>query len=265
MHNNEFRAWRDMHRSGKALPLSTRLGGLTWLPLVAGLIQITGSPMIAAATQSPTEADVRTLVAFQSRPVGARTPYRAWRRLTAGGVGKSAWLEATTSFDATSGFTYVITGEAGSGIVRSKVLHPALRKEAEATAGDPTRTAFTATNYDISIAGRTDDGLLKLRLKPRRKDQMLVDGVIVVTPGEARPVRVEGRLSKTPSFWTTRVDIIRQYDVIQGTHLVTRIDSRADLRFFGSSFFCMEIQYESIAGAPVLTARRPWTSCTRSR
>jgi hypothetical protein len=230
--------------------------------LVCSLIAAAAATL---ATQTPTEADSATLAAFLSRGVGPRTPYRAERRLLAGGVGKTAWLEATTSFDAVTGFVYTITREEGSGLVRSRVLRPALKAEAEATAGDPARTAFTTTNYDISVAGDAGEGLVKLRLKPKRKDQLLVDGLVVVTRDSAQLVRMEGRLSKNPSFWTRRVDIIRNYEVIQGVHLVAQIDSRADLRLFGSSFFCMEIRYDIVAGEPVDESRRPWTSCGRKQ
>ena len=45
---------------------------------------------------------------------------------------------------------------------------------------------------------------------------LLVDGTIYLNPDNGELVRMEGRLAKSPSFWTRRVEIVRWYRRIAG-------------------------------------------------
>lgn len=77
---------------------------------------------------------------------------------------------------------------------------------------------------------------------------MLINGYVIVTKGDARVVRVEGRLVKNPSFWTTHVDVARTYEVIDGHNMPVVLQSHAELRMFGDSEFRMTIRYDTIEG-----------------
>jgi hypothetical protein len=61
-------------------------------------------------------------------------------------------------------------------------------------------------------------------------------------------VRIEGRLSKTPSFWTRRVEIVRWYQRIAGFRMPIALESVANVRIAGVSTFRMSYDYESING-----------------
>src|SRR5262245_26329536 len=83
----------------------------------------------AAGTPAIPDAAVGdALQAFLARPA---TPheYRASRRLEASGVGQKGWLDVDTAFSQGSGFFYEVTGEGGSGFIRSRVLHSLLEEE----------------------------------------------------------------------------------------------------------------------------------------
>jgi hypothetical protein len=149
------------------------------------------------------------------------------------------------------GFTYTVTAEGGSGLIRGRVLKAALKAEQEAASADPATMGFTTANYIITDMGVMPDGLVKLGLTARREDRMLLNGFALVTPGEARLVRVEGRLAKNPSFWTTRVDVVRRYATINGYTMLVEFESTAQIRMFGPSRFRMEIRCQSLAGTPV--------------
>jgi hypothetical protein len=141
---------------------------------------------------------------------------------------------------------FVVTGEGGSGLVRGRALKPALEAEQQAAAGDPATMGFTPANYIITDLGATPDGLVKLGLTARREDRMLLNGFALVTPDDARLVRVEGRVSKNPSFWTSRVEIVRRYETVNGFTMLVELESIAQLRMFGQSRFLMTIRYESV-------------------
>ena len=96
-------------------------------------------------------------------------------------------------------------------------------------AGDPQRAALTLDNYTIEDRGSNAEGLSSLAVKPRRNDVLLIDGSVFVNPEDGDMVRVEGKLSKTPSFWTRRVDVVRKYDRIVGVRVPVAIESVAQI------------------------------------
>jgi hypothetical protein len=184
--------------------------------------------------------------------------YRALRRLQAksDSLGGSAWIEAWTEVDPARGFRYQIVGEGGSGFVRGKVLRPWLDGEKKMWAdGDPQRASFSHANYTFTDRGLTPDGLAWLDVKSKRKDVLLLDGSIFVNPEDGDLVRIEGRLSKTPSFWTRRVEVVRHYERIKGVRVPTAIESIAQVLIAGRSTFAMTYQYETINGEPVGTPK----------
>jgi hypothetical protein len=89
-------------------------------------------------------------------------------------------------------------------------------------------------------------------IKPRRKDRLLVDGAIYLTP-DADLVRVEGRLVKSPSFWTRRVDIVRTFAHMTGVRLPVTVESTAHVTFVGECRFAMTYGYETVNGRRVNT------------
>ena len=78
-------------------------------------------------------------------------------------------------------------------------------------------------------------------------------------------VRIEGRLSKTPSFWTRRVDVVRTYDRIVGVRVPVAIESVAQVVIAGRSTFKMTCEYETINGQRVGTPQARTTSSPADR
>jgi hypothetical protein len=164
---------------------------------------------------------------------------------------KSAWMDVWTEAD-TSGFHYTIVCEDGSDYIRSKVFRATLDTEREMwKPGTPDQGALTPANYVFEERGAQPDGLTSLGMKPRRKGVLLVDGSIFLNPDDGELVRMEGQLSKTPSFWTKRVEIVRWYQRINGFRMPTALESVANVRVAGISTFRMTYEYESIDGQHV--------------
>jgi hypothetical protein len=180
------------------------------------------------------------------------TQYRALRHLEARNdkFEKNAWMDVWTEGDA-SGFRYTIVAEDGSDYIRSKVFRATLEAERKMWAsGEPDRAALTPANYVFEERGEAD-GLTSLTVKPRRKDILLVDGSIFLNPEDGELVRMEGRLSKPPSFWTRRVEIVRWYQRIVGFRMPIALESVANVLVAGVSTFRMRYEYESINGQRV--------------
>src|SRR5207244_9166807 len=68
-----------------------------------------------------------------------------------------------------------------------------------------------------------------LTVKPRRKDVVLVDGSIFLNREDGDLVRIEGRLAKSPSRWTRRVDIVRSFRRFAGVRMPVALESVATL------------------------------------
>jgi hypothetical protein len=158
-------------------------------------------------------------------------------------------MNVWTTADST-GFSYDIVGQGGSGYVRDRVFLPALEAERTMWGAGP-RGALTHENYTFEDLGAEPGGLAWIGVKPRRKDVLLVNGSIFLRPQDGDLVRVEGALSRTPSFWTRRVEIVRRYERIAGVRVPVAFESVASIRMAGKATFTMSYEYHSVNGLEI--------------
>lgn len=190
---------------------------------------------------------VERFLARQTSPLS----YRATRRLEATGSGQRGWLEARTDFTAGAGLDYEVTAEGGSGYIRARVLRTLLEEERRLIArGGSSRVAISAANYVFADDGTGEDGLARVTLRPLRKERPLIIGTMFLRPEDGELVRVEGRLAKSPSFWVSRVHIVRSYERINGALVPVRLESTAQLRLLGRSTLVMTYRYSQIDRQP---------------
>jgi hypothetical protein len=177
--------------------------------------------------------------------------YRAFRRLEVrnGHLSGAAWMNVWTTAD-TSGFSYEIIDQGGSRYVRDRVFLPALETE-RTSWGAGARGALTPDNYTFEDRGAEPTGLAWIGVKPRRKDVLLVNGSIFLRPHDGDLVRVEGTLSRTPSFWTRKVEIVRRYDRIAGVRVPVALESVASILMAGKATFTMSYEYHTVNGVEV--------------
>jgi hypothetical protein len=206
-----------------------------------------------AGGQAESPADTAILERYLALGDPDPTDVRALRHLEAHNerFNVHGWMDVWTESDK-SGFRYHVAGEGGSDYIRSKVFRAWLKNERTAWVENVTpRAALTPANYTFEEGGAQPDGLLSFVVKPRRKDELLVDGTIYLNPDDGDLVRVEGQLSKSPSFWTRRVDIVRQYRRYRGIRLPITLESAANVRIAGQSTFSVAYEYEIVNGERV--------------
>jgi hypothetical protein len=195
------------------------------------------------------------------------TQYRAFRRMHATNekFNHEAWLEAWTELDQ-KGFRYEIVSTRGSEYVLNKVLKTLLAREQEIVAkGQTDRAEMTPANYEFSEPDSHGDGVRYVLIKPKRKDVLLLDGRMVLNEDRTELLRVEGRLAKNPSFWTSLVNVVREFARFDGVRVPVTTESIAKLKFAGISRMTVRYEYESINGRPVsLSARRTMASAAGS-
>jgi hypothetical protein len=209
----------------------------------------------------------RSVERFLSSREEPLTQYRAYRRMHARSerFNQEGWLEAWTEFDR-RGFRYQIVKEDGSDYVRTKVLKAVLNREQELmAAGDNIRAELTRDNYEFQESAPQGPGERYVLLKPKRKDVLLVDGRMVLSQDGTELLRVEGRLSKNPSFWTSLVDVIRHYARLDGVRVPVSIESVAKVKFAGVSQLDVRYEYQTINGRPVSLAARRTVAPTAGR
>jgi hypothetical protein len=183
-------------------------------------------------------------------------PYKAIRRLEARNGDTVGWLEAQTTYAPGTGFTYAVTAEGGSSQVRSKVLRAILDAERDLMSTDEqARSTLAPHNYEFQAAGVDANGLANVLLSPKRKESALIAGTLFLRPVDGDPVRLQGRLAKSPSFWIKRVDIVRTYDRIGGVAMPVALESNAQVRIFGDASLKMTYTYSEIDGRPVVALR----------
>ena len=182
----------------------------------------------------------------------AQHPYRATRRLEAENGNRRAWLEAATAYSPSSGFTYDVTGEGGSDLIRTKVLRAVLDEERDVISrGEAARSSLARANYTFQPAGIDDEGLANILLSPRRKERVLVSGRIFLQPDDGSLVRLRGQLARNPSFWIRDVEIQRSYERISGVVVPVLLTASAQVRVFGPASLRMTYTYTEIDGHPI--------------
>ncbi len=146
--------------------------------------------------------------------------------------------------------SYRVLNQSGSKFILGKI-RGGLNDEVDETAKlNPSTVAFTEANYIFTPANSDGMGLYRLISKPIREEKLLIDGSIFVTQsGEL--VRVEGKLVKSPSFWTKKVELTKVYDKIAGARLPVFLESKAQVRLVGESTLTITYHYLSVNGVTV--------------
>jgi hypothetical protein len=214
----------------------------------AALVSVHAAPPAGSSAPSP------VLDRFLSLIDPTVVEYGALRHLEAQNdrFNSSAWMDVWTETDREGRFTYRIVAQGGSSYIRSKVFLPTLEAERRmCESSDADRGALNAANYVFEDRLEEKDGLAWLTLKPRRKDVVLVDGSLFLNPEDGDLVRIEGRLAKSPSMWTRRVDIVRSFRRFAGIRMPVALESVATLMVAGKSTFRMTYDYETVNGQRV--------------
>ena len=224
------------------------------------------SLLASMVTMSAADRENSTAPAVLAKEEQPLTQYRALRRMHAKSekFNQEGWLEAWTELDE-QGFRFEIVSERGADTVRNKVLKAVLNREQELIAGGQAgRAALTEDNYEFTDGG-VEEGLRYVLLKPKRKEVTLVEGRMVLSPDGSDLLRVEGRLAKNPSFWTSLVNVIRHFANVDGVRVPVSTESIAKIKFAGQSRMNVVYEYESINGRPVSRdARRTLAAAYRS-
>ena len=211
--------------------------------------------LLAALVMASATVDGR-IESQQAQPALQEAPlkqYRAFRRMHAKNerFNQEAWIDAWTELDG-GAFKYEIANERGSEYIRNKVLRTLLTREQElVNNGEAGRADISHDNYVFGEGSTESDGFRYVLLKPRRKDILLVNGRMVLNPAGTEVLRVEGTLAKNPSFWTSTVNIVREFAMVDGARVPISTATIAKLKLAGQAQMDVSYEYQSVNGRPV--------------
>jgi hypothetical protein len=223
--------------------------------VIAGAAVMFGCAALAATPLMARGGDAEEVAQHLIQRVVAQTTrsnlaIRSTRHLHAGTVsGKhEGWMRVETTLTPAGRFSWSVLEEGGSNRTREKVFRAVLDTEAEACRdGDRDAAALTPANYTFTPLTSNGAAEVKIRLTPRRQDARLIDGVLTVSP-DGYPVRLEGTLAKSPSFWVKSVRVVKRFGRFAGVALPVELESVADLKLFGQSRFTMRYSYQEVNG-----------------
>ena len=142
--------------------------------------------------------------------------------------------------------TFVLTSEAGSGLIRRLALNPLIASEIEAAAGKEHHdSAISADNYSLELLGEQQVGPYRCFVAqaiPKRQDKYLFEGKLWIDVDDYAVVRIEGHPAKKLSFWIERADILRQYQKIDGFWLPLKDQTFVQVRLYGKKVLTIEHQ-----------------------
>ncbi len=167
-------------------------------------------------------------------------PYEAvrdYRFFEADPARTSAEVVARITFMPPNVKKYTIQNHTGSSRGEDIVRH-ILDKESSMTAQDPDASlrAVSAQNYEFAYLGDDDlNGIAcyKLKISPKHKDISLVEGQVWVDQNSFLIRRIDGEMSKSPSWWLKRVHLVMDFGSLAGTWQQTGTQATADVRMVG--------------------------------
>ena len=117
-----------------------------------------------------------------------------------------------------------------------KVVRKILDHEAQAEKSSPPPTAIVHDNYDFGLDGVQNFQGARcyvLSLHPKRKDPSLIDGRAWIDANTFLIRKIEGQMSKSPSWWVKDVTLTVLFGEIGGVWTQTSSDAIANVRMIG--------------------------------
>jgi hypothetical protein len=231
-------------------------GGLrVHAPLLFGLV-VAAAAMWPAAMLNAAADDRETTPVVSSLDSLSRRPNVSWtaRRWLEGELvdkHERGWMEVVTTFDPTRGTSHTVVAEGGSDRIRKRALASVLDKEIETSRHEEARrAALTRENYRFRVLDAIFDDV-RVELAPLREDVRLLNGAATLNARSGDLLKVEGQLSRNPSFWVRDVHVARTYARVGGVTLPVELVSTARVRMFGPARLRIRTQYTKVDGQPV--------------
>jgi hypothetical protein len=140
--------------------------------------------------------------------------------------------------------TFVVTSEAGSGLIRHLALNPLIASEIRTAAGKEHHdSSISPENYTLELLGEQQLGAYHCFVAhavPKRPDKYLFEGKVWIDDQDYAVVRIEGHPATSLSFWIKRADFVREYQKIDGFWLPQKDETVVHVRLYGKKVLTID-------------------------
>ena len=158
---------------------------------------------------------------------------------------QSAELTATVIYQKEKGKTYKVLSRSGPGLLQERVINRILKEDASLSrSNERPHNLLTSANYSMQVQGiellhGTQCYIVKI--VPRARHFSLIEGTAWFDVKSLSLVRIEGTPAASPSFWTGKPVIKRDYTVVDGLSFPQH--SRATSKGFFAGKSELDIEY----------------------
>ncbi len=131
----------------------------------------------------------------------------------------------------------ILRTEGTSGVARRALMSLMKEEEIASKSGFPWNE-INPSNYRFMLAGidvRDGQRCYRVKLIPRQKSKLLVEGDLWVNIENLAVVCLEGRLAKSPSFWVSRPYVEQHFQKVHGFWMPSYNRSTAQVRLAGET------------------------------
>jgi hypothetical protein len=172
--------------------------------------------------------------------------------------------ELRRSFLAPKSLAYAAIRFIGDGFVKTNIITRLLQSEVDhVEKGQGPSVAITEINYKFSfkaVEALGDRTAYMYQVKPRRKAVGLFKGKIFLDPVTGHPLRAEGTMVKSPSFFIKKLEFVQDYTTVGAFSFPAHIHSVAKTRVVGRAV--VDIFHSDYRAKPLAEVKTTSTPAT---
>ena len=134
--------------------------------------------------------------------------------------GEPAELEAKVFYEKEGGKRYQVLWRKGPGFLQERVINRILKEDMTLSrSAERSHTLLNSANYAMEVKGMElleGERCYIVKIHPRMRKFSLIEGLAWVNATSFSLLRIEGRPASSPSFWTGRPSIKREYMLLDG-------------------------------------------------
>jgi len=165
---------------------------------------------------------------------------------------EAALMTVHVSYKRGAGKTYEVVSRSGPGLLQRRVLDRLLEEESAMSRGtERERSLLTTANYSMELSGSQEIAgrqCYVLNLAPKSRNTHLLKGRAWIDSTTFSLVRIEGRPTASPSFWTGKPLIVRDYMPVQGFWLAEHSHATSEGFFAGTTQ--LDVHYTEYSISP---------------
>jgi hypothetical protein len=227
--------------------------GSRLLPVVRAERPLSQAERIVAGLEATSAREVRLVESFTTK-----------KTFTIVHDGQTnAQVVAALRFTAPDLKVFTVLESRGSDFIRTRVINRMMAAEIDAARNrSRARTAISSDNYEFGLL-RDDGDAFVIETLPRRQDVLLFKGRVWITKDGFHLKRIEGEPAKNPSFWTSGVRFVSDFEPVNGIWVQARTLAKVTIRWRGEYTLQSECGPYRMSLAADAPTSRFWSPASR--